>query len=89
MLAALSGSMALVGAVIRLGTGLHPDVLAGVMRGVVVVVGSLGVGVLLGAVSGAALALAPEWLAARAPLRGLLAGSVAGTMGLGESCRWR
>ncbi|MGW1093959.1 hypothetical protein ACWD4L_49470 [Streptomyces sp. NPDC002596] len=84
MLAAVFGSVALVGAVMWLRTGLH-DALTGLMRGIVVVVGSLGVGVLLGAVTGVALALSPEWLAARAPLRGLLAGYVAGTMYLGET----
>ncbi|MFJ3666967.1 hypothetical protein ACIPSE_10975 [Streptomyces sp. NPDC090106] len=73
-----------MGAVMWLRTGLH-DALTGLMRGGVVVGGSLGVGVVLGAATGAALALSPEWLAARAPLRGLLAGCVAGTMYLGET----
>ncbi|MGA5410104.1 hypothetical protein ACPCSC_22915 [Streptomyces lavendulocolor] len=84
MPAALFGSLALVGAAMWLRTGLH-DTLAGLLRGVVVVAGSLGIGALLGAATGVALALSPEWLAARAPLRGLLAGCVAGTMYLGEA----
>ncbi|WP_217680687.1 hypothetical protein [Kitasatospora sp. SUK 42] len=47
--------------------------------------GSLGVGVLVGAVTGVVLALSPEWLAGRAWLRGPLAGIVAGTACLGET----
>ncbi|MFK0096767.1 hypothetical protein [Streptomyces sp. NPDC091040] len=83
-LAALFGSVVLVGAAMWLRTGFH-EALAGLMRAIVVAGGSLGVGVLLGAVAGVALALSPEWLVARAPLRGLLAGCVAGTMYLGET----
>ncbi|MFJ6622003.1 hypothetical protein ACIQOW_31045 [Kitasatospora sp. NPDC091335] len=57
----------------------------GLARIAIVVGGSLGVGVLTGAITGAALALSPEWLARHASLRGLLAGTVAGTVYLGET----
>ncbi|MEV4231384.1 hypothetical protein AB0J81_30700 [Streptomyces bobili] len=84
VLAAVLGSMTVVGAVMWLRTGLA-DALECLVRGIVAVGGSLGVGVLLGAATGVALALSPEWLACRAPLRGLLAGCVASTMYLGET----
>ncbi|MFG2881831.1 hypothetical protein ACGFYV_05815 [Streptomyces sp. NPDC048297] len=61
------------------------DPAAFVRDGFVGVAGSLGVGVLLGAATGVVLALSPEWLASRAPLRGLLAGAVASTVFLGEA----
>ncbi|MBO1420156.1 hypothetical protein [Streptomyces sp. FH025] len=64
---------------------VKPHVLPGFSRLAVVVGGSLGVGVLAGAITGAALALSPEWLAGRASLRGPLAGIVAGTTYLGET----
>jgi hypothetical protein len=82
--AAVFGSLAFVGAVMWLGAGPH-DALESLVKGVVVVGGSLGVGVLLGAATGAALALSPERLTARAALRGMLAGCVAGTTYLGET----
>ncbi|TXJ76453.1 hypothetical protein E2C11_22080 [Streptomyces lavendulae] len=47
-------------------------------RGLIVVVGSLGVGALLGVATGAVLAVAPDWLVSRGPLRGVLAAVVAG-----------
>jgi hypothetical protein len=79
------GSLCLVGAVRWLCTGMHQGALEELMRVFTVVAGTLGVGVLLGAVTGGALALSPEWIAARAPLRGLLAGAVASVMWLGET----
>ncbi|MEU9866013.1 hypothetical protein AB0D99_34620 [Streptomyces sp. NPDC047971] len=66
-------------------TGMRGDAFAGILRGVVAVGGTLSVGVLLGAATGAALAVAPEWLTARAPLRGLLAGAVGGALFLPET----
>ncbi len=83
--AVIFGSVWLVAAAMWLSTGTHQGGLAGLMRGITAVGGSMGVGVLLGAVTGGALTLSPEWLAARAPLRGLLAGAVASTMFLGET----
>ncbi|MFI2780824.1 hypothetical protein [Streptomyces sp. ALB3] len=82
--AVVFGAMALVSAVMWLPTG-PAHALEVLLRGVAVAGGSLGVGLLLGGVTGAALALSPEWLARRAPLRGLLAGCVAGTVYLGET----
>ncbi|MFD7325962.1 hypothetical protein ACFV9D_33615 [Streptomyces sp. NPDC059875] len=79
------GSLWLVGAAMWLSTGAYPGGVAGLMRGVVAVGGSLVIGVLLGAVTGVALGLSPEWVAARAPLRGLLAGLVASTVFLGQT----
>ncbi|WP_224275840.1 hypothetical protein [Streptomyces sp. LS1784] len=64
---------------------MKPHALPGLSRLVIAVGGSLGVGVLVGAITGAALALSPEWLAGRTSLRGLFAGIVAGTTYLGET----
>ena len=83
--AIIFGSLWLVADAMRLSTGTHQGALAGLTRGITAVGGSMGVGVLLGAVTGGALALSHEWLAARAPLRGLLAGAIASTMFLGET----
>lgn len=85
VLAIISGSVWLVAAALWLSTGTHQGALAGLLRGMAAVGGSMGVGVLLGAATGGALALSPHWLAARAPLRGLLAGVTASTMFLGET----
>ncbi|MFJ9440848.1 hypothetical protein ACIRRH_03125 [Kitasatospora sp. NPDC101235] len=82
--AAIFGSFAFVAAAMWLGEGLPGEAVACLVRGIVFVAGSLGVGVLVGAAVGVALALSPGCLASRAPLRGLLAGSVAGTVYLGE-----
>jgi hypothetical protein len=83
--ACVFGSVWLVGTAMRLSAGAFSDGPGALARGFTAVGGSVGVGVLLGAVTGGALGLAPEWLAARAPLRGLLAGAVAGTVFLGET----
>ncbi|MET8630964.1 hypothetical protein ABZW30_46040 [Kitasatospora sp. NPDC004669] len=64
---------------------MKPHALPSFSRLAIVVGGSLGVGILVGAITGAALALSPEWLAGRTSLRGLLAGIVAGTTYLGET----
>ncbi|WP_329117756.1 hypothetical protein [Streptomyces sp. NBC_01353] len=79
------GLMWLVYAVAWLFTGMRGDALAGILRGVVAVGGTMAVGVLLGAATGGALALAPDRLTARAPLRGLLAGAVASALFLPET----
>ncbi|MFD9032905.1 hypothetical protein ACFVZW_17400 [Streptomyces sp. NPDC059567] len=79
------GLIWLVYAIAWLFTGMRGDALAGILRGVVAVGGTLAVGVLLGAATGGALASAPDRLTARAPLRGLLAGAVAGTLFLPET----
>ncbi|MFG2332780.1 hypothetical protein ACGFMM_24550 [Streptomyces sp. NPDC048604] len=79
------GSVWLVGTAMRFSTGTHEGTLADLARGIAAMSGIMGVGVLLGAVTGGALALAPQWLAARAALRGLLAGAVASTMFLGQA----
>ncbi|GAA3843788.1 hypothetical protein ACFS5L_20135 [Streptomyces phyllanthi] len=83
--AIICGCVWLVAAAMWLSTGTRQDALAGLIRGIAAVGGSMGIGVLLGAVTGGALALSPEWLASRAPLRGLLAGAVASTVFLGET----
>ncbi|MGM9468515.1 hypothetical protein [Streptomyces murinus] len=54
--------------------------LAVLRPGLIAVVGSLAAGVLLGVVMGAALAVAPQWLVSRGPLRGLLAAGLAGVL---------
>ncbi|QKW09212.1 hypothetical protein HUT18_25370 [Streptomyces sp. NA04227] len=82
--AILFGCLWLVAAAARLFGGTSAGSAAGPLNGVTAVGGSLAVGVLLGAATGGALALAPEWIAARAALRGLLAGAVASTVFLGE-----
>ncbi|MER6997561.1 hypothetical protein [Streptomyces sp. NPDC000410] len=82
--AAVCGSVWIIAAAMWLSLG-HRGVVEGLLRGVTAVGGSMAVGVLLGAVTGGALALSPEWLAARAPLRGLLAGAVASAVFLGEA----
>ncbi|MFE5487396.1 hypothetical protein [Streptomyces sp. NPDC056527] len=79
------GLLWLVYAVAWLFTGMRGDAFAGILRGVVAVGGTMTVGVLLGATTGAALALAPDRLTARAPLRGLLAGAVASALFLPET----
>jgi hypothetical protein len=63
----------LVGAVVWLVRPPRHNGVAGLGRGLVGVVGSLGMGSLLGVVMGAALAIAPTWLVSRGLLRGLLA----------------
>jgi hypothetical protein len=86
--AIIFGSVWLTGAGVWLFSGMSEGVRGGLevlVRGLVAVGGTMGVGVLLGAVTGGALALSPEWLAARAPLRGLLAGAVASVVFLGET----
>jgi hypothetical protein len=85
ILAIILGSVWLVAAAMWLFAGRQSGLLAGLTRGFVAVGGSMGVGVLLGALTGGALALSPEWIAARAPLRGLLAGAVASTVFLAET----
>ncbi|MGG7570002.1 hypothetical protein [Streptomyces sirii] len=79
------GSVWIVSVVGWLITGPHRGALASLVHGITAVGGSMAVGVLAGAVTGGVLALSPEWLAARAPLRGLLAGAVATTVFLGET----
>jgi hypothetical protein len=74
----------LVGAVVWLVRPPRHNGVAGLGRGLVGVVGSLGMGSLLGVVMGAALAIAPTWLVSRGLLRGLLAALLAGTLFLGE-----
>ncbi|MFE4976118.1 hypothetical protein ACFRAR_28955 [Kitasatospora sp. NPDC056651] len=84
MPAGVVGSLWLGAAVARL--VLEPHALpGGFLLVAAVALGSLGVGVLVGVTTGVALALSPGWLARRAPLRGLLAGTVAGTVYLGET----
>ncbi|MFB7373741.1 hypothetical protein ACFC0D_28250 [Streptomyces sp. NPDC056222] len=79
------GVLWLVHAIAWLFTGMRGDALMGILRGVVAVGGTMAVGVLLGAATGGALALAPDRLTARAPLRGLLAGAVASALFLPEA----
>ncbi|MGW4379747.1 hypothetical protein [Kitasatospora sp. NPDC004531] len=83
--AVLSGSIWLGVAVMWLFQGRHRGAPPALGPIAIMVGGSLGVGVLVGAAIGTALALSPEWLAARAPLRGALAGLVAGTTYLGQT----
>ncbi len=75
----------LVSATAWLFSGMSEGAPEGLVRGFTAVAGTMGVGVLLGAVTGAALALSPAWIATRAALCGLLAGAVAGVMWLGET----
>lgn len=72
------------GAAAWLVRGSWHDALAVFGPGLVAVVGSLGVGSLLGVVMGAVLAIAPEWLVSRGLLRGLLAAFLGGVLFLGE-----
>ncbi|MFY4723690.1 hypothetical protein [Streptomyces sp. LaBMicrA B280] len=57
-----------------------PGPLAVLRPGLIAVVGSLAAGILLGVPMGAALAVAPRWLVARGPLRGLPAAVLAGVL---------
>ncbi|MDK0524591.1 hypothetical protein [Streptomyces sp. ML-6] len=82
--AVLFGSLCLVGTAAQLSTGTPGKALDVFRSGVVAIGGSMAVGVLLGAATGGALALAPGWFTARAPLRGLLAAAVASTLFLAE-----
>ncbi|MGW0734195.1 hypothetical protein [Streptomyces sp. NPDC002851] len=82
--AIIFGSVGLVAVVMWTFGGAYDDALAGLTVGVGGVGGSLAGGVLLGAVTGAVLALSPEWLAARAVLRGLVGGSAASAVFLAE-----
>ncbi|GAA4892053.1 hypothetical protein ACFPM3_17515 [Streptomyces coeruleoprunus] len=79
------GLVSLIGAAMWLSTERYEDALVGTLRGVGLVGGTMAVGALLGAATGGVLLLAPEWLAARAPLRGLLAGAVASVFFLPET----
>ncbi|MFC0599391.1 hypothetical protein [Streptomyces palmae] len=79
------GSIWLAATGVWLLSGLPHGGLSIFLGGLTAVGGTMAVGVLLGAVTGGVLALSPEWLAARAPLRGLLAGAVASTVFLGET----
>jgi hypothetical protein len=78
------GALCLVGFAVGLVAGRWHDVLVDLVAGLGLVGGSLAVGALLGLMLGAALALAPGWLARCRPLRGILGGLVAGTLFLGE-----
>ncbi|MQY14475.1 hypothetical protein SRB5_46420 [Streptomyces sp. RB5] len=84
-LTALWGTLTCVAAAAFLGTGKRDAALDVFLRGTAATAGTMAVCTLLGAATGAALARAPEWLASRALLRGLLAGAVASTVFLAEA----
>ncbi|MFD8847179.1 hypothetical protein [Streptomyces sp. NPDC059604] len=82
--AGVFGSLCLVGTAAQLSTGTPGKALDAFLGGLMAIGGSMVVGVLLGAATGGALAAAPGWFTARAPLRGLLAAVVASTLFLPE-----